>query len=79
VDLTSSLGLGAVGISSHEERDHLGGINWSTTVCSAKSSCLACADFVGSDDGGIGLSSTGGSSAVTGSSVSDWMELEGLL
>ena len=70
--LTSGDGGGAVGVSAHEERDHGGGIDGSTTVGSAESGGFACAKLVAAYDGGIGLSSAAWGRAVTRSSVSDW-------
>ena len=75
MNLTSSDGGGAVSVSAHEERDHLGGVDWSTTVGAAESGGLACTDLVRADDGGIGLSSACWGSAITRSSVSDWSVL----
>jgi len=76
VDLTGHLGLGGVASGAHEEGHHLGGVNWSTTVGSAESGGLAGANLVGSDDGGVGLSSTSWGGAITRSSVRNWMMLE---
>ena len=46
MDVTGHLGLSGIASSAHEERDHLGSINWSITVGSAKSGGLAGADLV---------------------------------
>jgi len=70
VDLTSSDGGGAVGVSANEESDHLGWVDWAVGVA-ANSGRLAGADLVAADDGGIGLSTTCWSSAITWGSVND--------
>ena len=73
MDLTGSNSLSAVGISSHEESDHLGGIDWAGGS-SAESASFAGSELILTDDGGIRLCSACRSRAITGSSVSDYKE-----
>jgi len=70
VDLTGSNDIGAVGVSSHEEGDHLGGVNWSSGS-SAESRGFGGSELFVTDDGGIGLRSAAWGCAITGSSVSN--------
>jgi len=78
VDLTGRLGLSGITGSAHEEGDHRGGVDWSTTVGSAESGGLVGAKLVLSDDGGIGLSTACWGSAITRSSIRNWMKLVGV-
>jgi hypothetical protein len=66
----------AVSVSSDEAGDQRGCFDWNATFGPAKCGCLACAEFILTDDGGIGLSTAGWSGTVTGGSILNCMYLE---